>query len=210
MKLDQLSKYVFICSLLLATFAYGVISTRLQIFPYSILNRGFDAARDWGENWQAYLYVEPTLHLMPALYKGNGVVKYNRDLAYPGQTLITSTWRVGDDWFNGFRLLDMEGNVIHEWRISPEDVWNETPHHDINSGLYWGRWKTDIHGSILLPNGDIIFSFEYLGLVRINACSEVIWKLDYRTHHSVFQDDQGKIGYLAEGGVRSLMQGTQD
>lgn len=193
MNVDQLPKYAFVCSLLLAAFACGAIVTGLQIFPYSILKQGFDAARDWQKNWQAYLHVEPTLHLMPALYNGDGVVEYDRDLAYPGQTLITSTWRDNDDWFNGFRLLDMKGNVLNEWRISPEDVWNEEPYHDPDTGSHWGKWKTDIHGSVLLPNGDIIFNFEYLGLVRINACSDVIWKLNYRTHHSAFQDDQGNI-----------------
>jgi hypothetical protein len=193
MKSDQLSKYAFTGALLLAAFLYGVLVPTFEIFPHSILKQGYNAALDWKKSWKAYIEVEPTRHLEPALHDGDGVVAYNRELAYPGQTLITSTWKEGDDWFNGFRLLDMEGRLINEWRISPEFVRERMPNPDPQDKEQWSRWKTDIHGAVLLPNGDIIFSFEYLGLVRINACSEVVWVLDYVTHHSVFLDDQGFI-----------------
>jgi hypothetical protein len=45
----------------------------------------------------------------------------------------------------------------------------------------------------MLPGGDVIFNVDYLGLVRLNANSDVVWKLSYRTHHSVFIDDQNKL-----------------
>jgi hypothetical protein len=44
-----------------------------------------------------------------------------------------------------------------------------------------------------LPSGEVIFNLEYFGLVRLNSRSEVVWKLPYRTHHSIFQDDDGDI-----------------
>jgi hypothetical protein len=50
-----------------------------------------------------------------------------------------------------------------------------------------------IHGALLLPSGDVIFNLDYVGLVRLNARSEVVWKLPYRTHHSIFQDADGKL-----------------
>jgi hypothetical protein len=53
--------------------------------------------------------------------------------------------------------------------------------------------KTFIHGALLLPGGDVIFNLEYFGLVRLNPQSKIIRKLAYRTHHSIFQDGDGKL-----------------
>lgn len=45
----------------------------------------------------------------------------------------------------------------------------------------------------LYPNGDIIFNVEYIGLVRMNSRGKVLWKLPYRTHHSVYHDEDGNF-----------------
>ena len=50
-----------------------------------------------------------------------------------------------------------------------------------------------MHGVALAPNGDLIFNFEELGLMRVDACTNVVWRLPYRTHHSVQFDDDGNI-----------------
>jgi hypothetical protein len=42
-----------------------------------------------------------------------------------------------------------------------------------------------------MPNGDIVFNFENLGLVRLNWKGEVIFKCAYPTHHSVYEDEFG-------------------
>jgi hypothetical protein len=52
---------------------------------------------------------------------------------------------------------------------------------------------TFIHGTWLLPDGGVVLSFGYYGLVKLDSRSNVVWKLPYRTHHSVFQDDNGKL-----------------
>jgi hypothetical protein len=46
---------------------------------------------------------------------------------------------------------------------------------------------------VMLPDGDVVFNFEQLGLVRMSACGEVVWKLPYRTHHSVTLDENGEL-----------------
>src|SRR5690606_17325878 len=56
-----------------------------------------------------------------------------------------------------------------------------------------GDWDTQIHGSILYPNGDVIFNFQYGGLVRIDACSKVQWKLPHMTHHSIYEASDGNL-----------------
>ena len=48
-----------------------------------------------------------------------------------------------------------------------------------------------IHGTYLFENGDILFNIEYLGLTRMNAKGDILWKLPYRTHHSIDRDETG-------------------
>ncbi len=50
-----------------------------------------------------------------------------------------------------------------------------------------------IHGSYLFPDGDVLINIEYLGLVRLDACGEVVWKLPYRTHHSISRSEDGNF-----------------
>jgi hypothetical protein len=50
----------------------------------------------------------------------------------------------------------------------------------------------------LLPDGDIIFNFEQLGTIRMNTCGEVVWRLPYRTHHSIFPDGDGNLWLSAQ------------
>ena len=45
----------------------------------------------------------------------------------------------------------------------------------------------------MLANGDVVFNFEEMGLVRMTPCGVVVWKLAYRTHHSVFLDEHGDL-----------------
>lgn len=49
-----------------------------------------------------------------------GVTIYDRDKAWPGYTLFTQTHedtRLGKDFWAYPRLIDMEGNVLHEWKV---------------------------------------------------------------------------------------------
>ena len=54
-------------------------------------------------------------------------------------------------------------------------------------------WDTQIHGAVLYPNGDVVFNFQYGGLVRIDRCARPLWKLPRQTHHSIFRDTAGNL-----------------
>ena len=60
------------------------------------------------------------------------------------------------------------------------------------------RPGTHIHGAVVLEDGDIVYNYEHLGLVRLDLCGEVVWRLPYRTHHSVHQDDDGDLWVSAQ------------
>jgi Arylsulfotransferase (ASST) len=55
------------------------------------------------------------------------------------------------------------------------------------------RFDGLVHGSWLFPNGDLIANMDSVGLVRVDACGEIIWQNYAQTHHSVFVDDGGFI-----------------
>ena len=52
-------------------------------------------------------------------------------------------------------------------------------------------WNIDIHGALALPDGSVVFNFDFGGLVKLDRCGNVVWTVARTTHHSV---------ELAEGG----------
>ncbi|MCH8209372.1 MAG: aryl-sulfate sulfotransferase [Nitrospinae bacterium] len=102
-----------------------------------------------------------------------------------GLTLITSMW----EDTNGIDLIDLNGKLIHKWRVSLNKVLPEVK--KLVNPLK--DWDTIILGIMPYPNGDVIFVFENAGLVRIDKCSNVIWKIAGHFHHSIQEDDDGNL-----------------
>jgi hypothetical protein len=100
-------------------------------------------------------------------------------------TLITGFFDGG----HRIRLIDLEGKLLNEWQISFNEIWPESPHLDHQPH----DWDTEMHGAMLFPNGDVVFTFQYGGLVRMDRCSRVRWKLPRRTHHQFTVDAAGGI-----------------
>jgi len=109
----------------------------------------------------------------------------------PGVTLLTSYWPE-TNWTGGIRLINSEGKILHHWEIQANKIWPESPHNDPAKNTK-NTIRSYVHGTFLYPNGDIIFNIEYLGLVRMNSSGDILWKLPYRTHHSIFLDEDGNL-----------------
>ncbi len=190
-------KIYFMMAILMVFFAYGVTVGRYNIFPYKVLRDAKRAAQDWitDDNYKQYLKIRPQKFIRPARHNGSDVTIYVPDKAHDGVTFITSMW----DHTNGMNLIDMDGSVIHEWRVSFNEIWPEASHirKQWQMGDWWdvdiSDWDVDIDGALLYPNGDVIFNFEYMGLVKIDKSSNVIWKLPYITHHSIYEDAEGNL-----------------
>jgi len=177
----------FVIAILCLCFTYGVMVGKWHIFPYRLLDAGFDSLRGlWDKPPRPH-------HIFPARYEGAGVIVCEREHVCPGVTLLTGYWKDGKDWDVGIRLVDLNGKVLHKWQCDPSDIWEKSPHSDVATGYHDHKLTTYVHGTLLLPNGDVIFNLEHYSLIRINSSSDVIWKLPYRTHHSIFQDDDGNI-----------------
>jgi hypothetical protein len=88
------------------------------------------------------------------------------------------------------RLIAADSRVLHQWRVSIEEIW---PRSIPSPGRRSHDWETLVHGAVLLPNGDAVFNFENSGIVRVDWCSRVRWKLPERTHHSIFVAPDGNL-----------------
>ena len=107
----------------------------------------------------------------------------------PGITLVTSYWR-DFGWMPGIRLIDAEGNVLHQWRTDASEIWPTPPHRDRVTRRFNAQ-DAYPHGTYLFENGDVVVNIEGMGLARMNAAGEVLWTVPYCTHHSVFRDEDG-------------------
>ena len=189
---DLFTAILFAFALAFLAFLAGTAVTIFQIYPYEPLRATYQAAYEALTGKGANDLVNEMHQLYPTRYAESGVTVFDPDAAQPGITLITSYWFQQGKWQPAIRLIDMQGNVLHEWIVQPEKIWPESPFTDHVAGLM-NSPNNYVHGTWLLPDGDIVFNVEYAGLVRMNACGEVVWTVPYRTHHSVFQDDAGNF-----------------
>ncbi|MDH5755340.1 MAG: arylsulfotransferase family protein [Nitrospinota bacterium] len=122
-----------------------------------------------------------------------GVVTHNPARAYNGYTMVTNAA------FSGAWLLDMKGEIVHQWKAPFRKVWPKAPHVDMpvkEELIYWRRaW--------LYPNGDVLAIYEAngdtpwgYGLAKLDKDSNVLWSFAERTHHDMFVDEEGKIYLL--------------
>lgn len=177
----------FVTAVLCLCFAYGLAVGKWHVFPHNFLNAGWDSLEAFRNRSELPHFIHS------ARYPGEGVVVCEREQVHPGVTLVTGVWKNGNDWDVGIHLVDLNGKVLHKWQCNPRSIWPNSPHNDRRAGSFDDKTKTFVHGALLLPGGDVIFNLEYFGLVRLDSQSKIIWKVPYRTHHSIFQDEDGKL-----------------
>jgi hypothetical protein len=188
---DLLGTLLFSIALLFLAFLAGSAVIAFRVFPANYILSAYESAHNVlsGNN---ELSVDENHHLYPQRYAESGVTAFDANRAQPGVNLITSYWWQNNRWQPAIRLIDMQGNTLHQWTVKPDEIWPDSPYSDHVAGEM-NRANNYIHGTWLMADGDIIFNVEYAGMVRMNSCSEVVWTLPYRTHHSIFRDDEGNF-----------------
>lgn len=200
---ENLYKALFVLSLCTVFFACGVFITEFRMFPYYYVRDGIITLKEL-QYWRTYVGLKPTSHLMRPRIGIGGEPADEDPRAFEGITFMSGFF---DDAL-GFQVVDMNGNPLHKWRVSYGQIWPNPEHiSDPDKVIPLNDWLTTIHGAALLPNGDIVFSFLYLGLVRIDRCGEVVWRLPHQTHHSVFIDNKGHIWTVAIMYTREGIEG---
>ena len=182
---DSLLRIYWVTSLCALAFACGIAVGVFRIFPYGLLQGIGFTARELIRYPQHTLGLAPEKFLAVSPPMGAGVSLNVAGQAYPGMTLITGFF----DSSLGIRLIDMKGAVLNHWTISYNEIWPESPHLSDQPR----DWNTELHGARLMPNGDVIFTFQYGGLVRMDRCARVRWKLPRQTHHVFTPDAEGNF-----------------
>ena len=177
-------------SLALLSFIVGAAFDFFKIFPAPSLQHGFLAAEAIRER---FLEGEPEFqsniwHTTP--HAGRGVTKLDEDRAYPGLTLYTSA-----DAQRAY-LIDLQGNVVHEWHKTFREVWPDPPH--VPSVV--PPQNITYRRVLVLGNGDLLVVADGVGstpygygLFKLDKNSDVIWRYAEPVHHDVDVGDDGKI-----------------
>lgn len=91
-------------------------------------------------------------------------------------------------------LMDMDGRVLHRWRQPLRRLWPDLAADPANAKLeYWRR----VH---LFPNGDLLGIYEGLGIVKLDARSNVLWSRRGGFHHDLEVLPNGEIWVLDRDG----------
>lgn len=107
----------------------------------------------------------------------------------PGLTMFTG---IGPELILQISVVDALGERVQHWDIDWFKLWPDAKHLPDNM-IPQSRPGTHIHGAKLMENGDVVFNFENLGLVRLDACGNTVFRLPYQTHHSIHEDESGII-----------------
>ncbi|MEZ9327554.1 arylsulfotransferase family protein [Vibrio breoganii] len=183
MDFEQVRK---ILSASILAFILGVITTDMHLyFPYETFQKVKSGFREIKSRVSGDLpwYLHRT-------DRTTTVDVFNRDVIQPGLSLVTG---LGPGNHSQASVIDVDGNVIHNWQIDWFELWPNAEHvHDHLKSIT----IPNTHGVKLMSNGDLIFSLEYAGLFRVDLCGNVIWRFPRMTHHSVFLDDAGYLWTL--------------
>lgn len=114
----------------------------------------------------------------------SGITVHDPARSFGGMNFYTS------GHFAGAILMDMEGEVLHEWRYGFLETWPEqTESTEIDGSEYW-RW------AYLFENGDVLAIFDGLGLIKVDRNSNLIWERLGGEHHDLDVTDDGRIFVL--------------
>lgn len=181
MKIDeQTERKIFIASAATLLFASGAIIGAFAPPVRSFADGAAAKFEDLQRNGLAYIGARPSGHLSPIRTEILNSVSLNPELAAPGVTLVTGLF--GDKL--AARLYDNKGEIVKEWPNNLFDLFPERK-----------KYKFDalVHGDFLYPNGDILVTIDHVGMARISACGDIIWKQRNGAHHSIDIDDDGFI-----------------
>lgn len=180
---ERLAFHAFWVSAVFLALAYGVLAGILQWFPYSFFAsalQGYGQLRGDGATATNWYYRKVRPNGPPPIV--------NSGRAQPGLNLVTEI----DGEALVAKVMDLDGKELQVWNLDWFTLWPDATH--VPERLRpRSRPGTHVHGAVLLEQGDLVFNFEHLGLLRVDRRGAVVWRLPYQTHHSVLRGDDGNL-----------------
>jgi len=177
MKNDFSAKAGFVVSVAVLSFLYGFLTRANRWAPTGVLQQ---IQQEASSAWH-----RPSL--TTRIYDRQGIRIERPNDIQPGLTLVNSLWEYPDQWAPAFKLIDRHGETVHSWRIDRDALFPEAVDRRGDPD------QKNVHGSHLLPNGDLLVNVGYVGTARLDACGEVRWRLPVGTHHSIERAADGSF-----------------
>jgi hypothetical protein len=186
MQRAQPGRWIFLLSaaflLFVGGFGYGYFASQTKRFPNQIISQALTDVDDVLD------LVRANAHEIRSSRQQGGVIVDERALALPGLTFLTA---YDGQYFRPF-LIDMDGKVLHRWDARYSALFKGQKELDLVSDS-----QRHMHGAHLYADGSVLASFEYEGLVKLDRCSRLLWRLPRKTHHSIVPLDDGSFWTLS-------------
>lgn len=165
-------------------FGYGIAVARYKLFPFRAIVLAEAGCRKLCSPKPSNNCVFTRLARTPLR-----AAIHRTPQACDGLNLVT---RMGVGGRLSVDVFDMDGVAVHRWDIDWFNIWPDAKHVPA-SEMPQAPPGTHVHGAILLKNGNLVFNFEHLGMVCLDFDGNVVWRLPYRTHHSISRSDNGNL-----------------
>jgi hypothetical protein len=167
------------------------------------LYQAFTGARAWHERGKSVISTGAT----PGGKVREGITVDEPGKTYDGFTLFTTTQGARA------RLIDMRGNVVHQWELPFRRAWPHAPHVPDpldDEQIHWFRCH-------LYPNGDLLAVYHAdgdtpygYGLVKLDKDSKLLWAYAGHAHHDLDVDEDGTIYTLSQKLASTAPAGLDD
>lgn len=154
------------------------------IYPFTLFGTVLDESKSQvADTLQQFGLKRPSYYYETGATSG-GVLQ-NTGSAEPGLTLVTS---VNAERRLEAKIVALDGAPVQTWQIDWFALWPDATH---VPEIFIPKQQpgTHIHGAVVMDNGDLVFNFEYQGLMRLDVCGDTVWRLPYQTHHSIDRDE---------------------
>jgi hypothetical protein len=186
---ERFLRSTFVASAIFLALTYGVAAGTYGWFPAAQFRSAFDGGIDLaGRLWIGdagrrahWFYRDVPVPAPPAIHDSGR--------SWRGVNLVT---QVEDEGGLSIQVLAMDGACLHRWDVDWFELWPDASHVP-GRFVPKARPGTHVHGAVLLEDGDVVFNFEHLGLVRLDCSGDVVWRLPYQTHHSVVREGADRL-----------------
>ena len=185
--IDQISLLLFIAMLAIVSMVYGIWAAEQDQFPAPQIESAAKILNDWRDDQKRHEMISVTR-------EGPLARTYRVEEIADGLIAISG---MTDGPINFIRIIERDGTIVHEWVLDWFEIWGDSGHFPPER-----RPRTQpgaiVHGFEITDDLDVVFNFEYLSTIRVDACGGVKWKLDNLGHHSVHVDDDDYIWVSAQ------------
>ena len=184
MKHVDISKIVFVLTFTVVLFVCGMVVGAYQSSARAVLDYFIENLALIYHERTNLAQTRPEHFLQPARYDGDGVTV--NTVAEDEKSFLFLLGFFKDT--NELRLIARDGSLVARWPVRYSEIFTDVSHLERPPVTHW---NTETHGALILPDGSIVFNFEYAGLVKLDRCGRVLWTLPLRTHHSVEHAEGG-------------------